>query len=79
MNYWVVLLLIAAFGIGWLFGKVIGCNKVMRDLLIGDLRVDRSDEDGPFLFLELNPDAGDFVRRKYVVLQVVQKDFVTRN
>ena len=43
----------------------------------GDLRVDNSD-DQMHLFLELNEDITKTVRKKFVVLKVVVKDFLPR-
>lgn len=46
---------------------------------IGNLRVDRSDEyDGPYMFLELNVPIEDIMVKKTVVMNVVVKDFVSR-
>lgn len=43
----------------------------------GDLRVDNSD-DTMHLFLELNEDITKTVKKKFVVLKVVIKDFLPR-
>lgn len=43
----------------------------------GDLRVDNSD-DRMHLFLELNEDITKTVKKKFVVLKVVIKDFLPR-
>ena len=46
------------FIIGCAVGFVIGCkvtSLVIRDLVVGKLRIDKSNpEDGPFMFLELS-------------------------
>lgn len=44
---------------------------------IGDLRVDQSDPTSPpYLFLELDTDVYNIMRRKQVVLRVKLKDFI---
>lgn len=51
---------------------------VYRLFLVGTLRVDRSDPDGPFIFLELKNPVGHVTSKKYVVLKVEDKDFIPR-
>ena len=48
--------------IGIIFSRI-----VFRFISIGNLRVDHSDPDGPFLFLELSKRIESVVRKKYVV------------
>ena len=49
---------------------------IFRLFLVGTLRVDHSDPDGPFLFLELSKRIEAVVSKKYVVLKVKAKDFI---
>ena len=57
--------------IGIIFSRI-----VFRFISIGNLRVDHSDPDGPFLFLELSKRIKSVVRKKYVVMRVKEKDFI---
>lgn len=77
MLYYAVIVLI--FVIGIILGAAFEHRKIMVKSWIGNLRVDRSDEDGPYLFIEVDPDAHDFISRKMVTLTVVHKDFLPRN
>lgn len=72
-----VALLIGA-GIGILVGMSYAKKQMLKKYTIGDLRVDRSDEDGPFCFMELYPDCGDFITRDAVMLIVKKEDFIPR-
>lgn len=57
--------------IGIIFSRI-----VFRFISIGNLQVDHSDPDGPFLFLELSKRIESVVRKKYVVMRVKEKDFI---
>lgn len=43
---------------------------------VGILRIDKSDSDGPYIFLELKKGIGDIVTKKTVLLEVKQEDFI---
>ena len=65
-----------------LFGILIGCAVtilVLRVRAIGALRIDRSDPDGPYLFLELAKDVDPVSTHKYVILKVKNENFITQN
>lgn len=64
-----------SLGIGIVIG-IIFSRIVFRFISIGNLRVDHSDPDGPFLFLELSKRIESVVRKKYVVMRVKEKDFI---
>lgn len=72
-----VALLIGAT-IGILVGMSYAKKQMLKKYTIGDLRVDHSDEDGPFCFMELYPDCGDFMARDAVMLIVKKEDFIPR-
>nr|DAJ53954.1 MAG TPA: Protein of unknown function (DUF1514) [Caudoviricetes sp.] len=62
-----------------IIGIVIGLAiSIVSFLLqsIGALRIDHSDEDGPYLFLELKKGVRDISNRKIVVLTVRREDFL---
>ena len=61
-------------------GLIVGCGLtyiLTIHISSGDLRVDNSD-DHTHLFLELNEDITETVKKKFVVLKVVIKDFLPR-
>lgn len=43
---------------------------------VGSLRIDKSDSDGPYLFLELKKGIGDITTKKTVLLEVKREDFI---
>lgn len=68
-----VISFICGFLIGYLLFRLI-CIHIVS----GDLRVDNSD-DQTHLFLELKEDVSKTVKKKFVVLKVMVKDFLPRN
>lgn len=64
------------FVLGVLVGAIF-TGVVFRLFSVGTLRVDNSDPDGPFLFLELSKRFETIVSKKYVVLRVKAKDFIS--
>ena len=72
------------FILGVLAGFVIGIiplfiSIINKDKPIGDLVVDRSDEDGPLLFLELNVPLNRVEDKDKVELKVVHKNYISQN
>lgn len=64
----------------FMVGLIVGCCMtyiLTIHISSGDLRVDNSD-DTMHLFLELNEDITKTVKKKFVVLKVVIKDFLPR-
>ena len=62
-------------------GILIGCVAtvaVLKIMAVGTLRVDTSDPDGPYLFLELSKDVGPISARKYVILEVNTKSYISQ-
>jgi len=68
------------FAIIFAAGIVVGCilmNVVRRTKSIGVLRVDTSDPDGPYIFLELDKgDAEALAREKYVLMRVKLRGYI---
>lgn len=63
----------------FVIGMVIGCifsSIVRRSKSVGKLRIDTSDPDGPFMFLELSKGVGDISDKKQVLLQVDLKSYI---
>ena len=46
---------------------------------LGNLRIDTSDDDGPYLFLELEKSVMDVCNSKYVVFKVRNENYLPRN
>ena len=72
------------FILGVFVGFVIGIipliiSTIRKDKPVGDLVVDRSDEDGPLLFLELNVPLNRVEDKEKVELIVVHKNYISQN
>ena len=72
------------FILGVFVGFVIGIIPLIivtihKDKPIGDLVVDGSDRDGPFLFLELNVPLNRVEDKEKVELRVVHKNYISQN
>ncbi len=61
--------------IGILIG-FIGASVIRRKHPVGFLRIDKSDPDGPYLFLELKKSISEIVTQKTVLLEVKREDFI---
>lgn len=61
-------------------GVIVGCilvSIIRRIKSIGTLRVDTTDSDGPYIFLELDKgDAEDLARQKYVIMRVRLRGYI---
>lgn len=67
-----IILIFAGVLIGFMVSSVFHQNKS-----VGVLRIDDSDSDGPYLFLEMIKDLEDVASRKTVVLTVKRKNFIS--
>lgn len=61
--------------LGIAVGFIGACIGFLR-LSVGALRVDRSDPDGPFMFLELKKSVEHVTSKKYVMLKVEDRDYI---
>lgn len=61
--------------IGILIGFV-GVSIIRRKQPVGFLRIDKSDPDGPYLFLELKKNINEIITQKTVLLEVKREDFI---
>ena len=69
--------------IAFLFGIILASIIYICELhksVIGDLVIDESDSDGPFLFLELNrcKSVDELKKKKQVKLNVAQKNYISQ-
>lgn len=49
---------------------------IYRKHPVGFLRIDKSDSDGPYLFLELKKSVNEIIAQKTVLLEVKREDFI---
>ena len=76
---WVYILIgLIIYSIGFILGGLYSKDKFLHDKTIGSLRVDRSDEDGPLVFMEVDPGFRDFTEMDVVILKVKHEDFIPR-
>lgn len=61
--------------IGILIGFVVS-SIIRRKHPIGFLRIDKSDSDGPYLFLELKKSIDEIISQRTVLLEVKREDFI---
>lgn len=65
-------------GIGFMIGCVMTA-LLFRVFRVGTLRVDTSDpDDRPYMFLELSKNVQAVMHKKYVVLKVSTKNFISQ-
>lgn len=64
--------------VSYIIGRSQGVSEFLNANTIGNLRVDRSDEDGPLVFMEVDPGFRDFAEMDVVVLKVKHEDFIPR-
>lgn len=69
--------LVIILAIGIVVGSII-TRIIIRPLDVGTLRIDTSDPDGPFMFLELSKDVNTVASKKYVVLKVNLKNYISQ-
>ena len=73
---------IIALAAGILIGIFVGMvwrGTYLKSHAIGALRVDHSDPDGAYLFLELKGDPSYIEKEKYVMLKVKVENFISQN
>ena len=74
------LAMLAIFVIGLAIGAIVMfgfcASKFTNDDPIGDLRIDESDPDGPYLFLELDQDVDLFRQKDTVTLNIKNESFI---
>jgi hypothetical protein len=68
-----LLIILWLFGVG--FGYVAASFSVHTS---GKLRIDKSDPEGPYMFLELNADPSTIERKKYVTLEIDATSYISQ-
>ena len=64
--------------VSYIIGRSQGVSEFLNANTIGSLRVDRSDEDGPLVFMEVDPSFKYFTEMDVVILKVKHEDFIPR-
>ena len=67
------LLLVVSLGLGIIIGSALKRKKP-----VGNLVIDNSDPDGPYMFLELTGDPNTELNDKEVTFTVVHKDYISQ-
>ena len=78
MDWCYILIGLIIYCVGFAAGGFYIKEKFLHDKTIGSLRVDRSDEDGPLVFMEVDPGFRDFAEMDVLVLKVKHEDFIPR-
>ena len=78
MDWFYILIGLIIYCVGFAAGGFYIKEKILHDKTIGSLRVDRSDEDGPLVFMEVDPGFRDFAEMDVVILKVKHEDFIPR-
>lgn len=73
-----ILIGLIVYCVGFALGGLYTKERFLHDKTIGSLRVDRSDEDGPLVFMEVDPGFRDFTEMDVVILKVKHEDFIPR-
>ena len=61
--------------VGIMIGFVVS-SIIRRKRPVGFLRIDKSDPDGPYLFLELKKSVNEIATQRTVLLEVKREDFI---
>lgn len=78
MDWFYILIWLIIYCVGFAAGGFYIKEKFLHDKTIGSLRVDRSDEDGPLVFMEVDPGFRDFAEMDVIILKVKHEDFIPR-
>lgn len=61
--------------VGIMIGFVVS-SITRRKHPVGFLRIDKSDPDGPYLFLELKKSVNEIIAQRTILLEVKREDFI---
>lgn len=70
------MLYVFIFVVGTIFGMLFE-RILIKSSHIGILRIDNSDGDGPYLFLELSKSVSAFNKRKRVIMSVKEENYIS--
>ena len=72
----VILIAFLSFVTGFIFWEARNRDRNYKEA-VGDLRIDRSDPDGPYLFLELDKPLSSFEQDEYVVFRIKNENYIS--
>ncbi len=78
MDWFYIAVTVILSTVSYIVGRSHGVSEFLNANTIGSLRVDRSDEDGPLVFMEVDPGFQDFAEMDVLVLKVKHEDFIPR-
>ena len=73
----ILISIILSLATGFTIGRILAVRKYYKEP-IGTLRVDSSDPDGPYLFLELETTPSVIKKEKTVLLKVDTKSYISQ-
>lgn len=77
MDWMLMVVGLVGLGIGIIIGRYIS-KSTYQTKPIGTLRIDTSDSDGPYLFLELDKNVGDIYSEEYVCFRVNTENYLSQ-
>lgn len=72
-----ILIFVLGLVLGLILAFIFVRYRRRKEQPVGALRVDTSDPDGPYLFLELHTDVGDVMRQKQITLEVSTQNYIS--
>lgn len=73
-----ILIFVLGLVLGLILAFIFVRYRRRKEQPVGVLRVDTSDPDGPYLFLELHTGVGDVMQQKQVTLDVNVKNYISQ-
>lgn len=73
-----IVIFVLGLALGLTLGFILTKYRNKKSEEVGTLRVDRSDSDGPYLFLELHTDVEEVMRRKKVTFGVNVENYISQ-
>lgn len=78
MSVDIVIAVLIGISIGALIMSIIQF-KERNEQFIGNIRIDTSDPDGPYPFLESHIPMDALMKRKFVIVRIVCKDYISQD
>lgn len=73
-----ILIFVLGLVLGLILAFIFVRYRRRKEQPVGVLRVDTSDPDGPYLFLELHTGVGNVMQKKQVTLEVSTKNYISQ-
>lgn len=72
-----ILIFVLGLALGLILAFIFVRYRRRKEQPVGVLRVETSDPDGPYLFLEIHTGIDDVMRRKQVMLEVSTQNYIS--